>query len=236
MINKWKSSTCLATIIVASGLATSALSTTAQAQTSTQWGGFYIGGHVGAYDQDTDGIFKTGDSEVNFNQLDLSGVVGGGQLGYNWDLGSWVVGIEGDVSFIHDFGAAHAPSSSELGTGEIDLLASIRGRIGVTVDTQRTVLAYATGGVALRKAEAEVFDDDPGASGVAMQRIDFDDIGAVVGGGLEWAATDRLRLRVEGLYYMVGERSAITLSEANSGDFVEFDDAWTVRFGVSWYF
>ena len=236
-MSRLKGSVSLAALIVASGMATSALSTTAQAQSSTQWEGLYLGFHVGYGDQDTDGIFKTSDSAVNFDQLDLTGVIGGGQFGYNWDSGSWVYGIEADFSFMDESDVVQAASSSESGTGEIDLLASIRGRLGVTVDTERTVLLYATGGIAYRKADATVYDDNRGNTDeLNVQRIDFDNWGAVGGAGIEWAATDRLRLRLESLYYAVSDDATITLSEANAGDNVEFGDAWTVRIGVSYYF
>ena len=136
---------------------------------------------------------------------------------------------QGQAAADRDHGAA--------GIGQIDLLASIRGRLGVTVDQPRTVLLYATGGVAYGLADADVFDNEVGSSaGVDRQTFDFDTWGGVGGAGIEWAATDRLRLRVESLYYVFSDDAAITLTEANAVDNVEFDDAWPIRIGVSYYF
>src|SRR5262249_60167297 len=38
------------------------------------------------------------------NSFDLSGFIGGGQLGCNWQWGAWVFGIEGDGSAINKSG------------------------------------------------------------------------------------------------------------------------------------
>src|SRR5262245_45572976 len=45
------------------------------------WSGFYLGAHVG---------FGTTDGD--------SGVVGGGQVGFNYQVGQWVFGVEGTFS------------------------------------------------------------------------------------------------------------------------------------------
>src|SRR5215468_6168169 len=50
---------------------------------SYSWAGFYIGGHAG----------------VGWSEGSDAGFVGGGQIGYNWQLSpNWVIGIEGDLS------------------------------------------------------------------------------------------------------------------------------------------
>src|SRR4051794_4160855 len=60
------------------------------------WTGFYIGGNVGYGWADASatvtalGVTATGTDNLN-------GIVGGGQLGYNWQSGSLVWGIEADI-------------------------------------------------------------------------------------------------------------------------------------------
>ncbi len=238
MINKrtlktmLKSSTCLATIVVVSGLATSALSTTAKA---APWGGLYLGAHVGAGEANFDGIFKSSDSAVEFEKLELDGILAGGHAGYNWDQGMLVFGIEADFSAMGWSDTVQADSSSENATAAVDLLASIRGRVGVTLDEERRGLLYLTAGAAYAGGEVDVFNSGARETGVAVQDIDIDAIGGVVGGGFEWAASDPIRLRVESLYYIFDYSKGITLSEANTGDFVEFENAWTFRIGVTYY-
>ena len=239
MINKLKSSASLAAIIVASGFAASALSTTAEAGQSTQWQGFYIGAHLGAGEANYDGIFNSTDDAVNFEHLELSGILAGGQIGYNLQRGMWVFGVEGDVSFMDWSDYIQADSSSEAGSAELDLLASIRGRVGITVDEERTGLLYVTGGIAFSDGEVQVFNSGEFDSDMKNQAFDLGSVGYAVGGGFEWAVSDPVRLRFETLYYGFGDSEDIDITmvtDANTGDFVEFESAWTFRVGVSWYF
>ena len=59
------------------------------------------------------------------------GVVGGVQLGYNWQASAIVYGVEGDISL--------------TGADSIDWLASARGRLGYLI--QPSLLLYGTAGV-----------------------------------------------------------------------------------------
>jgi len=80
------------------------------------WRGLYGGVNVGHADADGD-----------------NGVVGGVQLGYNWQSYKIVYGVEGDISF--------------SGEHSIDWLASARGRLGYLI--QPRVLVYGTAGLGL---------------------------------------------------------------------------------------
>src|SRR5690242_11167254 len=57
------------------------------APVATTWTGFYAGLNAGG------GWANVSSDNVS---SDLSGFVGGGQLGYNWESGNWLLGIEGD--------------------------------------------------------------------------------------------------------------------------------------------
>src|ERR1700749_2359250 len=60
------------------------------------WGGLYgglnVGGGVGntSFSVTAPGLFSSASDEIR-------GFVGGGQAGYNWQFGSLVVGVEGDL-------------------------------------------------------------------------------------------------------------------------------------------
>jgi outer membrane immunogenic protein len=130
------------------------------------WTGFYIGGSVGwAHQRDsgTSNWFAPGSSprQVNNPQSDsLSAdwVIGGVQLGYNWQVApSWVLGVEGDwqwsrpkYSFCRQTDVFSIPCADNgigfltIG-GETKWLATIRGRVGLTFDR---IMVYGTGGVA----------------------------------------------------------------------------------------
>jgi outer membrane immunogenic protein len=66
------------------------------------WTGLYFGGHAGAAWDKTklhDKFDYVGDPEVNAN-LSGIGVLGGAQAGYNYQLGHFVFGLEGDGGYL----------------------------------------------------------------------------------------------------------------------------------------
>ncbi len=236
------------------------------------WTGFYAGVNIGwAFDGDENdriGSLVTpsglaaprtlsvvrnagGGSFLSRRGGDDGGLLGGGQVGYNMQFGSFVVGIEadaqaidlGDVSgtnlatggqvaalrFAPGFGirAPIAPVTNNVffarnglldSSDDTDVFGTVRGRLGMAFGQ---ALIYATGGLAW-KTDGD--DDDNGRVGanpglafyrgsVAAQtrgnrilnRInndgaDFDDFGFTVGGGIEYAFTNNISAKIEGLY------------------------------------
>jgi outer membrane immunogenic protein len=88
-----------------------------------------------------------------------SGFIGGGQIGYNWQFGAWVAGVETDIQGSTIKGSAAGASSipvpgfagdaiqtSITTSDKLDYLGTVRGRLGYTVTP--AVLVYATGGLA----------------------------------------------------------------------------------------
>ena len=143
------------------------------------WTGFYIG---------VNGGFSGGKAETDFNAAPvtvvtnvgpaphsfdipgfvgsesarLNGVIGGGQIGYNWQFSpNWVVGVEADIqasgekgsrqfsnSFSFDPPGAILPVTGTALTdyeAKISWFGTVRGRIGYAWDR---VMVYATGGLA----------------------------------------------------------------------------------------
>ena len=225
-------------LLASASIAAIFVATTALANDrATSWSGLYVGLHAGFGEASFDGIFKSTDSTIKFDRLDSSGVLGGAHLGYNWHMAGLVVGIEGDIAGTGGWSSlVQAASSSEEAEAGVDLLASVRARVGVAVGRDSDVLLFATAGVAWIDADVLVCDDACNSSTVTSQKVSFSSVGGVFGAGFEWAATDNFRIRAETLYYVFDESKAITLSEANTGDNVGIDDAWTVRIGGSWYF
>ena len=80
----------------------------------TIWRGLYGGLHLGYADADHD-----------------DGIVGGVQVGYNWQAKQIVYGVEGDLSL--------------SGARSIDWLASLRGRLGYLIEPK--TLVYGTAGL-----------------------------------------------------------------------------------------
>ncbi|WP_176427221.1 MULTISPECIES: outer membrane beta-barrel protein [Rhodomicrobium] len=138
------------------------------------WTGFYAGVHAGSTFGDTVEIDGEGDFDID------NAFVGGVQLGYNWQQGNVVYGLEGSIGLVND--------ETEAGFDQTDYLASIRGRLGYAFDKS---LVYGTAGVAFLQYADDVsaaFDDDLA-------------VGFVVGGGWDYKLTDNVSFGVEGLYY-----------------------------------
>src|SRR6185312_15495539 len=100
------------------------------------WTGFYIGGNVGAAWEnltttDVDGFAALATPGTR-TKLHDTGFIGGGQLGYNFQSGNWLVGIEGDIGWL-DLGKKRfitgTTSSTQVGI-DSGLYADVTGRIG----------------------------------------------------------------------------------------------------------
>ncbi|MGE0004545.1 MAG: outer membrane protein [Parvibaculaceae bacterium] len=189
------------------------------------WSGLYFGAHVGYGEASFDGCVDCGD-DLDAGELDLSDFVGGGHLGYNIQMDSLVLGIEADFTWMgFDDTVNEAGGGSDRILGDVDYLASIRARAGYAMDE---ILIYATGGVAF--TEAKIKGEQHGN----FDKAKFNDVGGVVGGGLEWAASDMVSLRAEGLYYFFGDDEDVSdWHSANDGEEFEFDDAFILRVGAS---
>jgi len=69
------------------------------------WTGIYVGGHIGwgAIDEDQTAVSSTAAVIIippgTVFDTDRSNFLGGGQVGYNWQMGKWVLGVEADFSW-----------------------------------------------------------------------------------------------------------------------------------------
>ncbi len=130
------------------------------------WTGFYVGGNLGWgwRDSNNDPVILTGPGvpggleggTLLFGNSNDATFTGGGQIGYNYQIGSWVIGAEADIQGINSdnnsnvvfipgpgfAGGDFVPGEFENGA---DWWGSVRLRAGVAFDR---VLVYATGGLA----------------------------------------------------------------------------------------
>jgi outer membrane immunogenic protein len=148
----------------------------------TNWSGFYIGA-MGGYA-----------SENTSDQFGIKGGFGGGTVGYNWQFGQFVVGIEGDGAF-GDINNSITQAFPGVGTltasAKVDALATIRGRFGVAFDQ---VLLYGTGGLAI--ADTKVGVTAPGVALSDTQTM----TGWTAGAGIEWMFLPHWSVKGEYLY------------------------------------
>jgi outer membrane immunogenic protein len=134
-----------------------------------------------------------------------SGFIGGGQIGFNWQVRQFVLGLEADAvgTGLHGSSASATrtfgppiilvPVSQTVTAdfGRIDWMATFRGRIGFAVDR---ALFYATGGAAVAGIGATTTTVVNGP-GIAIPAGTFSSPGSgsttrwgwTLGGGIEWA-------------------------------------------------
>ncbi len=132
----------------------------AMAAPVTNWSGLYIGGNVG-YGRGAGGsgaVFPPTDFAFQNASLDTrpKGVVGGGQIGFNWRMGSLVAGFEADIQHSGMNGSSQSPLINLNGTSgigssisvehKLSWFGTVRGRIGVAVTAD--LLLYGTSGLA----------------------------------------------------------------------------------------
>ena len=183
------------------------------------WTGFYIGLNVGgnfghAENTDVDGYntFFPLDATGKPWGYDASGVVAGGQVGYNFQWNWLVLGIEAEGGFMNIDGSGHEPDNFHhrddvLGETDSDFFTTIRGRLGVAF---RHWLFYGTGGGIGVNWDTRVVDDcitfPCGSGTIDAHKEDFD-WGWVGGGGIEYMLGCHWTIRAEYLYYKLDDRS-----------------------------
>jgi outer membrane immunogenic protein len=186
------------------------------------WTGFYIGGNVGASISDGDYTTTPGGCAVTppfcVNQDDLAvltahrdfddtGFTGGGQVGFNYQLNSLLVGVETDINFdTFDetsrgtvFGGIGVPRTPYTVSNKLEWFGTVRGRAGVLVSP--TLLLYGTGGFAYGEASSHT-NVGPFPQGGDFYRGSKSETltGWAAGGGGEWAFSSRWSAKLEYLF------------------------------------
>jgi outer membrane immunogenic protein len=160
------------------------------------WTGLYIGAHVGYGWSDADWQFDATPGVSTSH--DGRGWLGGGQIGYNWQSGALVFGLEADLTSSGIGGSTPCPNATFNCSHDVNWLASVRGRLGVTGNANRT-LFYVTAGGAWAEIDYKAVNTATGAAfGTGFSDRHF---GWVAGAGIEHMFTPNMSARVEYLYY-----------------------------------
>ncbi|MCK1474980.1 porin family protein [Bradyrhizobium sp. 197] len=174
------------------------------------WTGFYIGGHVGAGWGTTESTIAAVTPAavalvggLPFGQNSRSGVLGGGQIGYNWQSGWAVFGVQGDIAGL-DVKGTQPCLSLGICTSKSDWLATVSGRFGGVV-ADRT-LVYVKGGAAWLRSDHSLafppaFGPFPATSGSTTA------VGWLLGFGAEYAFTQNWSAFIEYNYMDFGKKS-----------------------------
>jgi outer membrane immunogenic protein len=165
------------------------------------WTGSYLGAHVGGVWGDVDVRDTNGGVLPGPFKYSASGAFGGGTAGYNWQNGSFVLGVEGDLGYMDLSGSGIIPSSVAGRHQDITLdgglYGDITGRLGFAY--YRT-LFYGKGGFAFYDGEARQKTTNPGY--VTHGTDTFS--GWVLGGGIEHYIAPGVSLKVEYLHFDFG--------------------------------
>ncbi len=161
------------------------------------WTGFYVGinGGGGWGRSDFSAPFSTG----SFN---TSGGLVGGTLGYNWQMGQAVFGLEGDVDWSNIRGSAACGGGVTVCETRNDWLGTFRGRVGYAFDR---FLPYVTGGLAVGDIKTSI---------AGLGSTNDTKAGWTVGGGIEAAIAGPWTAKVEYLYVDLGRGGSILGSDA----------------------
>ena len=250
----------------------------AVAPAAFSWTGCHVGGLAGYGTGHSDGYTATAASTIatpgpdavlpfagqrRSNDFGLTGFTGGGDVGCDYQLGAWVVGVEGDWSNLNKEGQGfNAPGTSlpnPLTTppGLLNVtayeaqerwFATARGRIGYAFDKY---FYYVTGGAAWMKIDSShfcvlCFSSTTGAPlGGAFFRNEFQSdrrLGWTIGGGVEYAINNRgWSVRSEYLYVSIPSYTTFTTptgvgvsSQVNNLSTKQYDIIW--RVGLSYKF
>jgi len=150
-------------------------------------------------------------AKVTNNVTEPSGIAGGGQLGYNWQLGQFVFGLETDIqaSAADDTFAPYKFSNPWFGT--------LRARIGYAINN---VMLYGTGGLAYGELKGEFFGIEE----------DKTLVGWTAGAGIEYGFTQNWSAKLEYLYMDLASRT-YSITGVDNGLHSSF-----LRLGVNYHF
>jgi outer membrane immunogenic protein len=196
------------------------------------WTGFYVGGNAGGFwghfDPTTTTFFCPGPgcffnpttvgqiNTLGAPRINGSGFTGGFEIGYNWQASNFVFGFEGDIEAFSLKGSATTGFLTNPGFGagagfflnssaSTTWLATERGRVGFAANNW---LIYATGGAAFTNLRASFSYVDNFATGDSeAASLSSTKVGAVVGGGVEWALWRNWSVKTEYLFVNFGSVS-----------------------------
>lgn len=195
------------------------------------WTGFYAGAHLG---------YGWGRANWNFIQAATfvspspSGIFGGVQVGYNYQINNIVVGLEGDVSAADMSSWSFCPNPAFTCASRVNFLGSVRGRVGYTFDR---ALIYATAGLGIGSFRNRTYD---AATVTQFGSYSSTRAGLAVGAGLEYAFTPNWTMKAEYMYYHFGSGTQLagpgSLDGALGSDVRIRNDVHTVKIGINYLF
>lgn len=198
------------------------------------WTGCYAGGNIGygwahkhIVDEEPGLVGADRDNHTN------SGIVGGGQIGCDYQINSWVIGIQGMFDVADVNGSSIDPQNSILTwSSRNSWFATATGRLGYAI--LPTTLAYVKGGAAwVRDHNVLTF------TGGTQSTPDTTMFGWTLGGGVEYAFAPRWSAFLEYDYVGLSTKDREPFTRSTDGAVFPYDvhnNLQTVLFGVNYHF
>jgi outer membrane immunogenic protein len=182
------------------------------------WAGSYVGANLGGawgnfnFDPTMTNNLTGIATDAGSTGLTDRSIIGGFQIGHNWQFGNWVLGIE------HQFQLSNLQQTSTVAfpvgallpgdsfTAKVDNLNATKAKVGWAWNR---ALLYATGGLetGLVDGSASYIARPGGSPALTFSDNNKLHVGYTVGAGLDYAVTDRLSVGVEYRYFDLGSQT-----------------------------
>jgi outer membrane immunogenic protein len=182
------------------------------------WTGLYVGLNGGGgwgWSKDTDST-----RGITTRDFPTSGALFGGTVGYNYQVGNAVLGLEGDLGWARINGSSGSVLNGVNYSSYLQWLSSVRGRVGYAFDR---VLPYVTGGLAVGGIKNTITTPSSAFNGTTTGT------GWTVGAGVEYGITPSLSLKAEYLFADIPNTTPIPGNQVDVKTNI-------VRGGLNWRF
>ena len=193
------------------------------------WTGFYLGANIGAGWGDLDASVPFAAGTFSVGQ---TAFIGGGQAGYNWQTGAFVLGVEWDFDWTDASKTSGIVTVNGVGlqaTGDWDWTTTIAARLGYAVDRW---LWYAKVGAGWNKNSVTIAT--PG--NVVFATGSHTSSGWLIGGGLEYAFTNNWTGKIEYTYLGLSDYNFPATVAGVATTVNVSPNIQTLKFGVNYKF
>lgn len=195
------------------------------------WSGFYIGANGGYGTASSNWIDDPALGSTDLGGHRPAGGFAGGQIGFNWQYGMAVAGLEADFAWADLKGDHTDPLLHSLNT-KVSALGMITGRLGVAY--WERVLLYAKGGLGFAKFK---YDDFVTVGGALNGSANNSRWGWALGAGIEYAVAPNWSVKLEYDYLGFNPRR-IDFNGGAAGPYVQDirNDIQLVKAGINYRF
>jgi outer membrane immunogenic protein len=245
-------------------LADAPASANASSKSAYNWTGVYVGGFIGGAtganttSSDTNspkflGIIPVGSSSTSTNFSTSASFMGGGTVGYNWQIGKtpYLIGLEGEYGYLGQSGTSQSQSMGPLHIVNINTqnkttigsdygYGLVGGRFGYALDRS---LFYVKSGAVFTQVKstnstntnATFFGSNYSTAGSSSSGGTT--TGYAIGGGVEytpsWYNNKNVTVKVEYLYFGIPTKSNSDQFNANNGLYSENSSYQNSTGGIS---